>query len=94
MSWSVALAWTVEFTRTAEKQITKFDRQTQARILRFLRERVQAVENPRQLGKALQGEKQGMWRYRVGDYRIICGIRDEENTVTVLVVGHRKELYR
>jgi mRNA interferase RelE/StbE len=88
------LAWRVEFTSTVEKQITKLDRQAQARILRFLRERVRGAENPRQLGKALHGERQGLWRYRVGDYRIICEIRDTENKMTVLVVGHRKKIYR
>lgn len=88
------MAWRVEFTNTAEKQITRLDRQLQARITHFFKERVRTAENPRQLGKALHGERQGLWRYRVGDYRIICEIRDEENKVKVLVVGHRKEIYR
>lgn len=88
------MAWRVEFTSTAEKQIATLDRQPQAKILHFLKERVRTAENPRQLGKALHGETRGLWRYRVGDYRIICEIRDEENEVKVLVVGHRKEIYR
>ncbi len=88
------MAWRVEFTTTAEKQITKLDRQAQARIVRYLREHVQTAENPRRIGKALHGEKKGLWRYRVGEYRNICDIRDEENKVLVLVVGHRKEVYR
>jgi mRNA interferase RelE/StbE len=88
------LAWRVEFTRTAEKQIVRLERSFQARILNYLRQRVQARENPRQLGKALHGEKQGLWRYRVGDYRLICDIQDEKSTVLVLAVAHRKEVYR
>jgi len=99
MSWSGGLAsasnfWQVEISRTAEKQITKLDRAAQSSILRFLRERVQTAEDPRRLGKPLHGDKKGLWRYRVGDYRLICDIQDERIVVMVLRVGHRKEIYR
>jgi mRNA interferase RelE/StbE len=77
------LAWTIEITRTAEKQIKKLGRTAQASVVRFLRERLQPAENPRQWGKPLQGEKLGLWRYRVGDYRLICDIQDEKITVIV-----------
>ncbi len=88
------MAWRVEISRTAEKQITKLDRQAQANILRYLRKHVQPSENPRQFGKALHPDKQGLWRYRVGDYRLIGDIRDQPATIVVLAVGHRKEVYR
>jgi len=88
------LTWRIEFTHTAEKQIVRLDRQAQAGILSYLRQRVQPSENPRQFGKALHGDKQGLWRYRVGKHRIICDIQDEELTVLVLAVAHRKEVYR
>ena len=88
------MAWTIEITRTAEKQIKKLDRVAQELIVRFLRERLRPAENPRQWGKPLHGEKQGLWRYRVGDYRLICDIQDEKITVLVLGVGHRKDVYR
>jgi mRNA interferase RelE/StbE len=88
------LAWTIEITRTAEKQIAKLDRQAQETIVRFLRQRLARSENPRQWGKPLQGEKRGLWRYRVGDYRVICDIQDGRITVIVLQVGHRKDVYR
>jgi mRNA interferase RelE/StbE len=88
------LAWRVEVSKTADKQISKLDRPVAAAIIRYLRERVLALDNPRGLGKALHGEKKGLWRYRVGDYRIICDIQDEAKTVTVLALGHRKEIYR
>jgi mRNA interferase RelE/StbE len=99
MNWSGGLAstpkvWTIEITRSAEKQIKKLDHQAQASIVRFLRERVQPAENPRQWGKPLQGDKGGLWRYRVGDYRLICDIQDEKVTVLVLIVGNRKDVYR
>ncbi len=86
--------WKIEITRSAEKQIKKLGRAAQAAILRFLRERLLSAENPRQLGKPLQGEKGGLWRYRIGDYRLICDIQDEKITILVLRVGHRKDVYR
>lgn len=86
--------WQVEITRAAEKQIAKVDRQAQLQIIRFLRERLQSSENPRQRGKPLRGDKQDLWRYRVGDYRLICEIQDVRITVLVLRVGHRKDVYR
>jgi mRNA interferase RelE/StbE len=91
---SPAKRWIIEISRTAEKQIRKLDRKAQEAILRFLRERVQPAEDPRQWGKPLRGEKRGLWRYRVGDYRLICDIQDEKITILVLVVGHRKDVYR
>jgi mRNA interferase RelE/StbE len=91
---SSARRWKIEISRGAERQITKLDRTAQAAILRFLRERLQPADNPRQWGKPLQGEKGGLWRYRVGDYRLICDIQDEKITVLVLQVGHRKDVYR
>jgi mRNA interferase RelE/StbE len=91
---STGKLWTIEIKRTAEKQIQKLDRKAQELIVRFLRERVAAADNPRQWGKPLHGEKHGLWRYRVGDYRLICDIQDERITVLVLTVGHRKDVYR
>ena len=88
------MVWTIEITRTAERQIKKLDRSTQQSIVHFLRARLKPAENPRQWGKPLQGDKRGLWRYRVGDYRLICDIQDEKITVLVLEVGHRKDVYR
>jgi len=88
------LVWTIEITRTAEKQIKKLDASSQKSIVRFLRERLKSAENPRQWGKPLHGDKRGLWRYRVGDYRLICDIQDERITVLVLEVAHRKDIYR
>jgi mRNA interferase RelE/StbE len=86
--------WRIEITRTAEKQITKLARPAQKSIQRFLRERLSSAENPRQWGRPLHGEKRDLWRYRVGDYRLICDIQDEKVIVLVLEVGHRKDVYR
>ena len=91
---SPSKTWRVEISRTAEKQIQKLDRTAQASIIRFLRERVQVADNPRELGKPLHRDKGGLWRYRVGDYRLICDIQDERITMLVVRVGHRKDVYR
>ncbi len=88
------MTWRIEITRTAEKQIAKIARPAQKSIVRFLRERLASTETPRQWGRALQGERRGLWRYRVGDYRLICEIQDEQITVVVLEVGHGKDVYR
>jgi mRNA interferase RelE/StbE len=86
--------WRIEITHTAEKQIMKLDRSAQRSIQQFLREKLRSADDPRQWGKALQGEKRGLWRYRVGDYRLICDVQDERITVLVLELGHRKDVYR
>lgn len=86
--------WQVEIKRTAQRQIERLERSAQKSILRFLRERVASAEDPRLLGKPLHGDKKGLWRYRVGDCRLICDIQDDRVVVLVLRVGHRKEVYR
>jgi mRNA interferase RelE/StbE len=89
------LAWTVRFTDTARRQIAKLDPQIARRVLKFLSTRLAAADNPRSLGHALKGEELGeYWRYRVGDYRILCDIRDAELVILTLCVGHRREIYR
>lgn len=88
------MVWTIELTGKAEKQLAKLDRQTARRITQFLQDRVRQHDNPRELGKALTGDRLGSyWRYRVGDYRIICEIFDDRLVVLVLKVAHRREVY-
>ncbi|MGO9575264.1 MAG: type II toxin-antitoxin system RelE family toxin [Terriglobales bacterium] len=91
---SPSRTWRIEIGRTAEKQIQKLSRTAQESIVRFLRERVQPAGDPRQIGKPLHGDKGGLWRYRVGDYRLVCDIQDERVTLLVIRVGHRKDVYR
>jgi mRNA interferase RelE/StbE len=88
------LVWTIEIARTAERQIKKLDREAQRAIVHFLRVRLQSADNPRQWGKPLHGDKKGLWRYRVGDYRLICDIQDDRIMVLVLQVGHRGDVYK
>ena len=88
------MVWKVEISATAEKQIAKLDRSTQLAIRDYLRDRVLASGNPRTLGKTLTGPLAGLWRYRVGDLRVLCQIRDEVLVVLVLRVAHRRDVYR
>jgi mRNA interferase RelE/StbE len=89
------LAWTIEVDAAALRQLKKLGRAESDRIYRFLRERVAPLDDPRKLGAALQGSKLGhLWRYRVGDYRIVCDIQDQRVLVLVLRIGHRREIYR
>ncbi len=89
------MAWKIEFSVAADRELSKLDAQHSSRILKFLQERVAKLENPRSIGKALQGSRLGeFWKYRVGDFRLICKIEDNRLVVLVLQVGHRKEIYR
>lgn len=88
------MVWQVEIAETAQKDIKKLDKKAQAAIVKFLRERVMGSDDPRQNGKALKGDLGGLWRYRVGDCRIICDIQDNIITVLVLRIRDRKEVYR
>jgi mRNA interferase RelE/StbE len=93
MIWSKSVIWRIEWLDVAAKELRKLDKQTQKEILRYFRERLSTDENPRRFGKALTGEKQGLWRYRVRNYRMICHIENEQLVVLVLTVGHRKNIY-
>jgi mRNA interferase RelE/StbE len=89
------LAWIVEFDPDAVKDLKKIDKPVQRRLLDFLRERVATLDDPRQLGEALVGPRLGAyWKYRVGDWRIICDIQDQRIVVRVLRVGNRRDVYK
>ncbi len=89
------MAWRIEFSAEADRELSKLDNPQAKRILKFLQERVAKLDDPRSIGKALQGARFGeFWRYRVGVYRLICKIEDTRVVVLVLRVGHRGEIYR
>jgi len=87
------LAWIVEISDVAEKQLRKLDRPIQKRLLDWLNERIEGCKNPRHFGEPLRGDKAGLWRYRIGDFRIICEIQENRFVVLALAVGHRREVY-
>lgn len=87
------MAWTVEVSDYAEKQLRKLDKPIQKRLLDWLEDRIEGCKNPRHFGEPLRGELAGLWRYRIGDYRVICEIQDQQLVVLALAVGHRREIY-
>ena len=87
------MKYRVEYTRTAAKQLKKLDRKIAAFIISYIEEKLIDCVNPRLYGKALQGDLRDIWRYRVGDYRILARIDDDIVLITVVEVGHRKDVY-
>lgn len=85
--------WRVEFDERARRELRKLDVTIQRVILKYLRERIATAQDPRRFGKALGGDRIGLWRYRVDAYRVLCRIEDETITVLVLRLAHRKEVY-
>lgn len=88
------MSWTVKFNNIAEKQLIKLDKPVQRRIVEYLEERIENCKNPKHFGEPLKANKSGLWRYRVGDYRIICEIRETELVILALAIGHRREIYK
>ena len=89
------MAWKIELDPLAEKELDKLDPQIARRILSFLHQRLAIQESPRMLGEALKGSHLGdYWKYRVGDYRIIAKINDNDIVILVLRLANRKEVYR
>ena len=86
--------WRVEFTADSAKEFRKLDTTTQRKIAQFLRRLLSDHPTPRSVGRLLHHQYKGLWRYRVGDYRIICEIFDEKKLIEILGVGHRREVYR
>ncbi|AWN19914.1 type II toxin-antitoxin system RelE family toxin [Streptococcus sobrinus] len=76
------------------KQIKKFDKYTVNSILVWLEKNIDGSDNPRQHGKALVGNLKGLWRYRIGNYRVVCRIQDEELVVVAVSGGHRRDIYK
>ena len=87
------MAWAIEFDTAAQRELNKLDPVIARRILKFLLERVAKLHDPRRIGERLQGQLHHLWKYRVGDYRLICSIEDQRTLILVLRVGHRREVY-
>ena len=87
------MKYRVEYTKTAVKQLKKMDKKIAALILSYLEEKLVDCENPRLFGKALQGNLDDKWRYRVGEYRILAKIEDDAVVIVIVEIGHRKMIY-
>ena len=89
------MPWTIEYSDTARTELRRLDRQMSRRVVDYMDERVATRENPRSIGQALTGPMGGLWRYRVGNCRIVCDdIQDEVLRVLVVRVGRRDSVYR
>ena len=88
------MGWTVEIGEFAESQLMKLDRPVRERILNYLNDRIEGCKDPRHFGEALKGDKSGLWRYRVGDYRIICQLQHERLVILAIAIGHRSKIYK
>lgn len=84
--------WQITFSSKSKKELLKIDFSIQKQILNFLNEEKLKI-SPKSSGKALVGNFKGLWRYRVGDYRIICEIKNKELIVLVISIGHRSRVY-
>jgi mRNA interferase RelE/StbE len=87
------LGWTVELSSGAERQLRKLDPGTAKRLGSYLRALVAETSDPRERGKALTGPMTGLWRYRIGDYRLVCELIDQRLVVLVVRLGHRSRIY-
>jgi len=83
----------ISFDSDVERDLKKLDKSTQEKVINYLKKRIAKSENPRKHGKPLKGKLSGIWRYRLGDYRILCQIREQEALILVLRIGHRKNIY-
>lgn len=88
------MVWRISYAQTAMQQLRKLDRSVAARLLKYMDERIAVQDDPRRLGKALSGPMGDLWRYRVGDFRVVCHIQDNELCVLVVRIGNRKDVYK
>lgn len=90
---STSRVWRIEFDSDAVRDLRKLGAESERLILRYLRQRIATGEDPRRFGRPLTADLKGLWRYRVGDYRIVASIEDDRFVVLVVPVGHRREVY-
>ncbi len=88
------MTYHVRFTRTAAKDLKKLGRHTAALILGWIRKNLEGCEDPRRHGKGLTANRSGEWRYRVGDYRLIADIQEDQVVILMLRIGHRRDIYQ
>ena len=87
------MTYNVEFTPRFEKEFKKLDKYTQKMLKSWINKNLVDCSNPRIHGKGLTANRSGQWRYRIGDYRLICTIEDEKLVILALSVGHRRDIY-
>lgn len=88
------MTYHVRFTRTAAKDLKKLDRHTAALTLGWIRKNLEGCKDPRRHGKGLTANRNGEWRYRMGDYRLIADIQEDQVVILMLRIGHRRDIYQ
>jgi mRNA interferase RelE/StbE len=88
------MAWRIEIDPAAQRELDKLDQPVARRVLKFLDQRLGQLDDPRKIGERLHGTLSEFWKYRVGDYRLICSLEDDRLVVLLLRVGHRREVYK
>lgn len=87
------MTYRIEVTPRFEKEFRKLDRYTQRMIKAWIDKNLVNCSDPRRHGKGLTANRSGQWRYRIGDYRMICEIKDDKLVILALTIGHRREIY-
>lgn len=85
--------YSVETTSRFDREFKKLDKYTQRMMKAWIVKNLVGCENPRIHGKGLTANRSGQWRYRIGDYRLICQIQDDQLVILALTIGHRREVY-
>ncbi len=88
------MRYRIETTERFDREFRKLDRYTQRMVKAWIDRNISETENPRQHGKGLSANRRGQWRYRIGDYRLLCEIQDDRLVILALTIGHRREVYR
>jgi len=88
------MSWKLEYSDKARKQLQKLDATTRAIILSWMDKNIDECDDPRVHGKGLVGDRAGEWRYRIGDYRVLCDIRDDQLVILAFMIGHRSKAYK
>ena len=88
------MSYTIQTTPRFDKEFKKLDFYTQKIIKAWINKNIQGCEDPRIHGKALSSNRSGQWRYKIGDYRLLCEMHDNVLIILALSVGHRKEVYK
>ena len=88
------MRYRIETTERFDREFRKLDRYTQRMVKAWIDRNISETDNPRQHGKGLSADRRGQWRYRIGDYRLLCEIQDDRLVILALTIGHRREIYR
>jgi mRNA interferase RelE/StbE len=88
------MRYRIETTERFDREFRKLDRYTQRMVKAWIDRNISETDNPRQHGKGLSADRRGQWRYRIGDYRLLCEIQDDRLVILALTIGHRRDVYR